>query len=291
MNGEIRLLSGSSNEPLANDIASYLDIKLTPMKRERFKDGEIFVQVEQNIRGCDCYIIQSLSTPVNDHIMELLLIIDTCRRASAKRIIAVTPYYGYARQDRKNKPRVPISAAVVAMILECVGLDKLVAVDLHCGQIQGFFKIPVDNLAGAKTLMQYFSQTFKDLKDVCVVSPDAGGVERALNFRKYLAESSELKLSSAMMSKHREKSNEVETMELVGHVDGKDCVIVDDMIDTAGTLSFCAKILKDHGAGRIFACASHALLNGKAIENIEDSVLEDVIVLNSILPTKEKKRL
>jgi len=288
MNGEFRVLSGSSNEPLAEDICKYLDHKITPMKRSRFKDGEIYVQIEENIRGCDLYIIQSLSTPVNDHIMELLLIMDACRRASAKRINLVVPYYGYARQDRKNKPRVAISAAVVAMILEAVGLDKLIALDLHCGQIQGFFKVPVDNLNGSKVLVEYCNK-IKDLSNVCIVSPDAGGVERSLNFRKYFSEKNkEVKLSTAMMSKHREKSNEVETMELVGVVDGLDCIIVDDMIDTAGTLCFAAKILKQHGAKRVFAAATHALLNGEAISNIENSELELVIVIDSIKPSKEK---
>jgi ribose-phosphate pyrophosphokinase len=288
MNGEYKILSGSSNEELAIEICNYLKVKLTPMKRTRFKDGEIYVQIEENIRGCDVYIVQSLSTPVNDHLMELLLIMDACRRASAKRINLVIPYYGYARQDRKNKPRVPISAAVVAIVLEAVGLDKLIALDLHCGQIQGFFKVPVDNLNGAKVLVEYCSQ-IKNLDNCCIVSPDAGGVERSLNFRKYFAEQNkDLKLSTAMMSKHREKSNEVETMELVGNVEDKDCIIIDDMIDTAGTLCFAAKILKEHGAKRVFACASHALLNGDALENINKSELENVIVIDSIKPTKEK---
>jgi len=191
--------------------------------------------------------------------------------------------------EKKTKPRVPISAAVVAIILESVGLDKLICLDLHCSQIQGFFKVAVDNLNGAKVLVEYCTKNIKDLDNVCVISPDAGGVERALSFRKYLDQGNkELKLSSAMMSKHREKSNEIETMELVGHVEEKDCIIVDDMIDTAGTLCLCAKILKEHGAKRIFACASHALLNGDALKNINESELQNVIVLDSIKPTKEK---
>lgn len=259
------------------------------VKINRFIDGEISVQIEENTRGTDLYIVQSLSTPVNDHLMELLLLIDAARRASAKSITCVIPYYGYARQDRKNKPRVPISAALVAELLESAGATQVITCDLHCGQIEGFFRIPTDDIRGKNVLADKFLRTVKDLTNVCVVSPDAGGMERAISFRKTLANLDQsFKLDIAMMNKHRERPNEIETMELVGSVDGADAIIFDDMIDTAGTLCQAARILKENGAKRVYACITHALLNDPATKRILESQIEILFVTNTVTIKEEK---
>eukprot|EP01080_Neovahlkampfia_damariscottae_P005071 gene5071-8671_t len=288
-NGELKILCGTSNEPLAKEISEYLGHSLIKRKINRFKDGEIGVQIEENVRGADLYLIQSLSPPVNDFVMEMLILIDALKRANVKRVVCVVPYYGYARQDRKNKPRVPISAAMLAKLIETAGADKVIAMDLHAGQIQGFFRIPTDNLAGQFTLVDVFTRKVKDLKNVCVVSPDAGGVERAYSFRKALKDvETDLEVSMAMMNKHREEANVVATMELVGKVKDMDCVIVDDMVDTAGTLCKAAEVLKENGAKRVFACISHGLLNEPATERIDSSPIESILITNSINLPKEK---
>ena len=247
----------------------------------------------------DVYVIQSTCTPVNDNFMELCLIVDALKRASCNRITAVVPYYGYARQDRKTKPRVPISAALVSRLLESSGVDRVLSVDLHCGQIQGFFNIPVDNLHAKPVLVDQFYQrivlgeslkTVSDYQGLVVVSPDAGGAERADNFRTALNEQDpSLQASMAVMNKKRVEANKVSTMELVGNVEGKHCVIVDDMIDTAGTLAMCAQILKDNGAKRVFACATHGLFNGAGVKKMEESVIEKVIVTNTVPLPAEKQ--
>jgi ribose-phosphate pyrophosphokinase len=293
MSKELKIISGSSNPPLAKDIVSHLGIELAKIKINKFKDGEIGIQIEENVRGTDLYIIQSMSTPVNDHLMELLLIVDAARRASAKSISCVIPYYGYARQDRKNKPRVPISAALVAELLEAAGANRVLACDLHCGQIQGFFRIPVDNLPGKNVLAEKVLKSIKDLSiDTTIVSPDAGGVERALEFRKTLLSlDGSFKFEVAMMNKHREEANKIATMELVGDVQDRDVILYDDMIDTAGTLTQAAQILKEKGAKRVFACATHALLNDPATQLLMDSPIELLFVTNTIGLKKEMKKI
>jgi len=286
----LKVLSGSSNPELAHEVAQALGIELSKVKINKFVDGEIGLQIEENVRGADLYIVQSTSTPVNDNLMELLLIIDAARRASAQTINCVIPYYGYARQDRKNKPRVPISAALVAELLEAAGANRVLACDLHCGQIQGFFRIPVDNLPAKTVLAEKVLKTVKDLSNICVVSPDAGGAERAYEFRKTLLSlDKDLKIEMAMMNKHREEANKVASMELVGTVKDCDAILFDDMIDTAGTLCKAADILKENGAKRVFACATHALLNSPASSNILKSSLSIVFVTNSIVISKEKQ--
>lgn len=262
---------------------------MTPVQIRRFADGEVWCQVQESVRGCDVFIIQSTCPPVNDNLMELLLLVDAIKRASAKSITAIMPYYGYARQDRKTKARVPISAALVAKLIESAGVDRVCAIDLHCGQIQGFFSCAVDNLFGQPTLAYAFSKTISNLEDIVVVSPDAGGAERADYFRDALEKITEKKISMAMMNKKRVEDNKVAHMELIGDVNGKNCVIVDDMIDTAGTLCFAAETLKKAGAKSVYACASHGLLNGNGKDNIIKSCLEKVFLLNTI-PLPEEKQ-
>lgn len=276
------IFTGNANVELANAIGSYLGVDMSEIKVGRFADGECKIRVAENVRGKDVYIIQPTCPPVNENLMELLLMISTMRRASAKRITAVIPYYGYARQDRKMRARVPISAADVARLLECMGVDRIIAIDLHCGQIQGFFspRVPVDNLAGASVGVQYFG--IKDLQTPCVISPDAGGVYRAKNFRDELQKMSGHEISLAMIVKQRVKANEISQMDLVGSVDGKDCILVDDMIDTAGTLCKAAEELKKAGARRVFAFASHGLFSGPANDRILASDLDEVVVANTI---------
>lgn len=312
----MKVFGGSSNPELAARIALSLGKPLSKLSVTKFADGEIGVQIQENVRGCDVFIIQPTCTPVNDNLMELCLIMDAMKRSSAKRITAVLAYYGYARQDRKTKPRVPISAALVARLIECAGADRVLSVDLHCGQIQGFFKIPVDNLYAKPVLVQeLIKKLIQDRKestnhqhhhcdgdsddtpsmhftDVVVVSPDAGGAERADSFRNDLNETDFFKnhVTMAVMNKKREEANKVARMELVGDVEGRDCVIVDDMIDTAGTLVMCAQILKENGAKKIYACATHALLNGPGVQRIDDSVIDTVFVTDTIPMSAEKKR-
>eukprot|EP01038_Epipyxis_sp_PR26KG_P014249 gene14249-19122_t len=282
----IKLFTGNSNKQLATDIANHLGMSLGKIIVSHFADGEVNVMVNENVRGKDVYIIQSTCPPVNETLMELLLMISTMRRASARKITAIIPYYGYARQDRKMQARVPISAADVARLLEAMGVDRVVAVDLHCGQIQGFFgpRVPVDNLDGGTVGISYFGDM--DLVNPVVVSPDAGGVYRAKQFREALSKKHDLDCSLAMIVKQRAKANEIERMDLVGSVDGCDAIIVDDMVDTAGTLCKAAEELKQRGARRVFAFATHGVLSGPAVSRIANSVLTELVVLDTVPVTE-----
>ncbi len=264
---ELKLFSGNANRPLADEISQYLRVPLADADVDRFSDGEIFVQVNENVRGADVFLIQPTCPPVNDNLMELLVLIDALKRASARRITAVLPYYGYGRQDRKVQPRVPITAKLVADLLTAAGVDRVMALDLHAGQIQGFFNIPVDHLFAAPVIIDYLGK--KDLRDPVIVSPDAGGVERARAIAK------RLKANLAIIDKRRDGPNVAVFMHLIGDVLGKDVVIIDDLIDT--------------GARRVLACGVHPVLSGPAVERIRVSVLEEVIVTNSI-PVSEAKR-
>jgi len=281
MSYELLLISGNSNRPLSEEIAKYLNQRLADVVIKKFSDGEISVKINENIRGKDVFIIQPTSAPANDHIMELLLTIDAVRRASAKRITAVIPYYGYGRQDRKPEPRVPISARLVADIIQVTGLDRVLTVDLHADQIQGFFHIPVDNLYAAPIFIQYLKESH--FSEPVVVSPDSGGVERA----RYLAR--HINAGLAIIDKRRPQANVAEIMNVIGDVEGKECILYDDMIDTAGTITKAAKALKDNGAKRVIACATHPVLSGPAIQRIEESVLDEVIFSNTIYLPEEKR--
>ena len=280
---KLKLFTGNSNPLLAQEIAKELNCEIGKATVSRFEDGEVNVIVNENVRGQDVYIIQSTCPPVNENLMELMLMVSTMRRASARRITAVIPYYGYARQDRKMTARVPISAADVARLLEAMGVDRVIAVDLHCGQIQGFFgpRVPVDNLDGGMVGVHYFGGK-KEMVNPVVVAPDSGGVYRAKKFREHLDKRHGVKAGLAMIIKQRHKPGEIERMDLVGSVNGSDVVIVDDMIDTAGTLCKAANELQKHGALRVFAFASHGIFSEPASQRIADSVLEEVVVTNTI---------
>lgn len=288
--GGIKVFSGNGNMALALEIARHLGIRLGKATVGRFADGEVNVVIKENVRGKDVYVVQPTCPPVNDNLMELLLMISTLRRASARRITVVIPYYGYARQDRKMQARVPISAADVARLMEAMGVDRVIAVDLHCGQIQGFFgpRVPVDNLDGGIVGLDYFGG--KDLNNPVIVSPDAGGVYRAKKFKERLEQKYEMTdLGLAMIVKQRARAGTVDQMDLVGDVKGCDCIIVDDMIDTAGTLCKAADVLKANGASRVFAFASHGLLSGPGNERIAASQMEEVVVLNTIPTTPQRE--
>jgi ribose-phosphate pyrophosphokinase len=278
-----KLFTGNANPKLAKEIAEEIGINLGKATVGRFSDGEVNVMIHENVRGQDVYIIQPTCPPTNENLMELLLLISSMRRASARRITAVIPYYGYARQDRKMTSRVPISAADVARLLEAMGVDRVIAVDLHCGQIQGFFgpRVPVDNLAGGPVGVEHFA-TNVQLVNPCIVSPDAGGVYRAKKFRDRLDYNYDIDASVAMIIKQRRKAGVIAQMDLVGSVKDADVVIVDDMIDSAGTLCKAAAQIKKYGARRVFAFASHGIFSGPANERIKDSALEQVVVINSI---------
>ncbi|GAB9466562.1 Ribose-phosphate pyrophosphokinase [Globisporangium polare] len=278
----LKIFSGNANPELASNVAKLVGVQLGKITVERFADGEVNVMVHENVRGKDVYIVQPTCVPVNENLMELLLMVSTMRRSSARRITAVIPYYGYARQDRKMAARVPISAADVARLLEAMGVDRVISVDLHCGQIQGFFgpRVPVDNLDGGLVGVSYFGN--HELVNPVVVSPDAGGVARAKKFREWLVGKYGLQNTGlAMIIKQRIKANEIDKMDLVGNVEGSDCIIVDDMIDTAGTLCKAAQHLSDHGARNVYAFASHGLFNGSASEKIKNSALKEVVVVNT----------
>lgn len=270
----IQLFTGNSNKKLAGEIADFLGIQVGDAMVATFSDGEISVQINENIRGSDVFVVQSTCTPVNNNLMELLLMVDAARRASAGRITAVIPYYGYARQDRKAQPRVPITARLVADLLSVTGIDRVLTIDLHAGQIQGFFDIPVDHLYASPVLAEYVKKEY--MNDLVIVSPDAGGVERARAFAK------RLNASLAIIDKRREKANVSQVMHVIGEVEGKNAILFDDMIDTAGTITQAAAALKENGAKRVFAACAHAVLSGPALDRINDSVLEDVIVTNTI---------
>uniref|UniRef100_A0A7S2CKJ3 ribose-phosphate diphosphokinase n=1 Tax=Octactis speculum TaxID=3111310 RepID=A0A7S2CKJ3_9STRA len=286
--GEMKLIAGSAAPALAEELAARIGVPLTEAKIERFNDGEVSIQIMENVRGSDVFIVQPTSPPVNDNLMELLLLISAARRASAARVSAIVPYYGYARQDRKDRARVPISAADVARMLEAMGVDRVCCVDLHCGQIQGFFgpRTPVDNLFAGPIALSYFK--LKNLKDPVIVSPDAGGVARAKNFMEGMGNICNISdVSLAVIIKQRARAGVVGSMHLVGNVSGCDCIIVDDMIDTAGTLSLAADELKNFGARRVFAFATHGLFNGPAAERLERCALEEVVVANTVPLKKE----
>lgn len=277
----LKVFSGSSNIPLAEEICDYLSVPLGKVKLKRFSDGEIAFQILENVRGADIFLVQS-SFPPNESIMEMLIMIDAFKRASARRITAVIPYYGYARQDRKDKPRVPISAKVVGNLLTAVGTNRLLTMDLHAGQIQGFFDFPVDHLHATPVLLEYVQELGPE--NLMVVSPDAGGVERARFFAK------KLEANLAIIDKRRIEDNVAEVMHIIGDVEGSDVIIIDDMIDTAGTIVRAAEALRRQGARRIFAAATHAVTSGPAIDRLKESLIETVIVTNTI-PLSDEKRI
>ncbi|MFN5865164.1 MAG: ribose-phosphate pyrophosphokinase [Pseudanabaena sp.] len=270
----LRLFAGSANLPLAQEISRYLGIELGPMVRKNFADGEVYVQVQESIRGCDVYLLQPTCRPVNDNLTELLIMIDACRRASARQITAVMPYYGYARADRKTAGRESITAKLVANLIVQSGADRVIAMDLHSAQIQGYFDIPCDHVYGAPGLLDYLSE--KRLPDLVVVSPDVGGVARARAFAKKLNDA-----PLAIIDKRRQTHNVAEVMNVIGDVSGKTAVLVDDMIDTAGTIYEAAKLLRKEGARQVYACATHAIFSPPAIERLSSGVFEEVIVTNS----------
>jgi ribose-phosphate pyrophosphokinase len=281
-NNRLRLLSGSANVPLSQEVARYLGMDLTPMVRKRFADGELYVQIQESIRGCDVYLLQPTCRPVNDHLMELLIMIDACHRASARQITAVLPYYGYARADRKTAGRESITAKLAANLITQAGADRVLAMDLHSAQIQGYFDIPLDHVYGSPALINYLQS--KQLSDIVVVSPDVGGVARARGLAKKLDDA-----PLAIIDKRRQAHNVAEVMNLIGDVRGKTAVLVDDMIDTAGTITEGAKLLRQEGARQVYACATHAILSPPAIERLSSGVLEEVIVTNTI-PISEADR-
>jgi ribose-phosphate pyrophosphokinase len=275
----LKVFAGNANPSLAAEITRALGIELGELMVRQFSDGEIYLQIKENVRGMDVFIIQPTCTPVDRNLMELLLIMDALKRASAERITAVLPYYGYARQDRKDKPRVPISARLVAALLETAGADRILALDLHAAQIQGFFDIPVDHLFATPVLIEYFKPL--NIPELTVVSPDAGGVERARAFAK------RLNAPLAIIDKRREEANVAEVMNVIGEVEGRNCLIVDDLIDTAGTLVKGAEALLEKGAASVSACATHAVLSGPAVSRIEASCLKEVVFTNSIPLSEE----
>ena len=276
------IFTGNANPELAAEIAKVLDTPLGEARVSRFSDGETFCEIRENVRGLDTYVIQPTCSPVNDNLMELLIMCDALRRASAGGITAVIPYYGYARQDRKVAPRTPITSKLVADLLVTAGVTRVLCVDLHAGQIQGFFNIPLDHLYALPVFLDdYLKVRFS--KDAVFVAPDAGGVERTRAYSKRLG------ASLAIIDKRRERANVSEVMHLIGDVAGKDCIIVDDLIDTAGTLCNAAKAVMDGGARSVVACATHGVLSGPAVQRIEASVLSEVVVTNSILHSEEAR--
>jgi ribose-phosphate pyrophosphokinase len=268
------LFSGTANEELAFEVSKYLDQPLSKAKITKFSDNEINIKIEESVRGKDVFIIQPTSAPANFNLMELLIMVDALKRSSARSITAVVPYYGYARQDRKAEPRVPISAKLVANLMETAGITRVVTVDLHASQIQGFFDIPVDNLYGAVLFNDYVKS--KNLKNPVVASPDIGGVARARYFAKTMG------LDMVIVDKRREKANESEVMNIIGNVEGKDVIMIDDMVDTAGTMVKAAAALKAKGATSVMACCTHPVLSGPAYERIENGELDELVVTNTI---------
>jgi len=271
---KMTLFSGNANPALATAIADYLDVSLGKVDVGMFSDGEVAVDILENVRGRDCFVLQSTCAPQNNHLMELLVMTDALRRASARRITAVIPYYGYARQDRKARPRAPITAKLVANLITTAGADRALCMDLHAGQIQGFFDIPVDNLYATPVLLDALRA--KRLGDVTIISPDAGGVERARAYAK------RLDATLAIIDKRRERANVSEVMHIIGDVKGRDCVIVDDMVDTAGTLTEAARCLRDEGASSVCAAITHPVLSGPAIKRIMESPLESLVTTDTI---------
>jgi len=274
----VKIFTGNANPALAKELCDFLGCTLASASVRYFQDGEIYLQIQENVRGMDVFVVQPTCTPVDRHLMELLLMMDALKRASADRITAVLPYYGYARQDRKDKPRVPISAKLMAKLLETAGADRILALDLHAAQIQGFFDIPVDHLFATPVAIEYFKSL--ELRHLTVVSPDAGGVERARAFAK------RLNAPLAIIDKRREDVNVAEVMHIVGKVRNRNCLMVDDLIDTGGSLVKGAEALLKHGATSVSAFATHAVLSGDAVARIENSELREVVVTNSIPPSQ-----
>lgn len=281
-NGNIKIFACNSNLPLAEQIANKVGTKLGSSEVSRFKDGEISMKINESVRGCDVFIIQSTSSPVNDNLMELLIMIDAFKRASAGRITAVIPYYGYARQDRKSRARDPISAKLVANILTSAGANRVLTMDLHCAQIQGFFDIPVDHLVGMPILSNYYVNKFKSSSEVVVVSPDLGSVSRA----RALAE--KLDVNMAIVDKRRQNANESEVLNIIGNVGGKKVILMDDMIDTAGSIVNAAESLIKVGAVEVYACCTHGVLSDVAISRIENSPIKELVMLDTIYLPKNR---
>ncbi|WP_300616502.1 ribose-phosphate diphosphokinase [uncultured Lactobacillus sp.] len=277
----IKLFALNSNKPLAEKIAKRMGLKLSTSSVVRFSDGEIQVNIDDSVRGKDVFLIQSTSAPVNDNLMELLIMIDAVRRASAASVNIVMPYYGYARQDRKTRAREPITAKLVADMIQAAGADRVLSLDLHAPQIQGFFDIPVDNLMGAPLLADYFLSNHLE-EDAVVVSPDHGGVTRARKLAEFLG------TSIAIVDKRRPKANVAEVMNIIGDVKGKRAILIDDMIDTAGTITLAAQALKDAGATEVYACATHAVLSGPAVDRLNNSVIKSLVLTDSIKQPAEK---
>ncbi|MEW9675305.1 ribose-phosphate diphosphokinase [Lentibacillus sp. L22] len=277
----LKVFSLNSNRQLAEEIADHIGTSLGKCTVSAFSDGEIQINIEESIRGCDVYIVQSTCAPINQHIMELLIMIDACKRASAKSINIVMPYYGYARQDRKARAREPITAKLVADLYETAGADRMITLDLHAPQIQGFFDTPIDHLQGVPILSQYFEE--KNLDDIVVVSPDHGGVTRA---RKM---ADRLKAPIGIIDKRRPRPNVAEVMNIIGNIEGKTAILIDDIIDTAGTITLAAEALIENGATDVYACCTHPVLSGPAIERIQNSSIKELVVTNTI-PLPEEKR-
>ncbi|NLJ99806.1 MAG: ribose-phosphate pyrophosphokinase [Clostridia bacterium] len=280
-NRKLKLFSGNANPGLAKEIAQYLGESLGVAKVGRFSDGEVHISIGESVRGCDIFVIQPTCPPVNENLMELLIIVDALRRASARRITVVTPYYGYARQERKAKPREPISAKLVANLITAAGARRAISMDLHSNAIQGFFDIPSDHLLGVPILAEYYKK--KGLTDVVVVSPDVGGVTRARDMAERLG------AEIAIIEKRRTDPNVAKVMNLIGNVRNKTAIVVDDLIDTAGTITLGAKALVEHGAKEVYVCCTHPVLSGSAVERIKDSHIKEVLVTNTIPLTKEKQ--
>ena len=275
----MHIISGNSNPILAREISKELKVEIIDVSVTRFSDQEVFVEINENIRGKNIFVIQSTSMPANDNVMELLITIDALKRASANTVTAVIPYFGYARQDRKVGPRTPISAKLIADILTTAGIDRLLTIDLHAGQIQGFFDIPVDNLYAAPVITKDILDNYKN-KDLVVISPDVGGVVRARGIAK------RINGDLAIVDKRRDKANESEVMNIIGNIKGRDCIIVDDIVDTAGTLCNAAEALIESGAKSVSAYISHGVLSGPAVERIKTSKLNELVITDSIAPTK-----
>ncbi|GIW55241.1 MAG: ribose-phosphate pyrophosphokinase [Nitrospiraceae bacterium] len=280
MNKALKLFTGNANPALAQEICAYLGIRLGEATVSSFSDGEVRVKIEENVRGADVFVVQSCCAPVNDSIMELLIMIDALKRSSASRITAVIPYFGYARQDRKDQPRVPISAKLVADLITTAGADRVLTMDLHAGQIQGFFNIPVDHLYATPVLLEYINK--RGVADLVVISPDAGGVERARAFAK------RLQANLAIIDKRREGPNQAQVMNIIGDVEGKSALLLDDMIDTAGTIVQGAQACAEKGAREVWAACTHPVLSGPALDRLQQSCLREVVVTNTI-PLKEKR--
>ncbi len=279
----LKIFAGNANKKLAQEIATVLNIPVGSAEVKHFSDGETWVEIEENVRGMDVFLIQPTSNPANEHLMELLIMVDAMKRASADRITAVIPYYGYARQERKVHPRTPISAKLIADLLVAAGVDRILSLDLHAGQIQGFFNIPVDHLFAMPVLLDYIKKNIQD--DIIIVAPDAGGTERARAYAKKLG------VPMAMIDKRRPSPNVSEVMNVVGDVENRTCIIIDDMIDTGGTLVKASEALVKNGAKAVYACATHAVLSGSAIERIEGSILKEVVVTNSIARNVSSKKI